>query len=510
MLNFERSSQGSDSELVRLVEAIPGLGWAANEHGQLLRLSRRFREYVGDFPPSDDRATKELFIWDFIVGNGEQGEVAASWAEAVSGPHPFQATHRVPCARGPRWMRSAAQPQLDPDGRPVFWLGTSIDIDDTMSAIEQSRQSGSWMKALIDTVPAPIWSTDARGEPTYINRALAIQTGINIGDLEDRNSSVLATAIASAIHPDDMEMVGGALGRSFTTGEPFRLKYRQRRANGHYGWIRGEAEPLRDVDGNIVQWFGVCYDIDNEVKAQDSLRSAHEALNKAAQFAGMAELSASIAHDVSQPLASVVTSSDACLSWLGKQPPNYERALRSAQNAYRDAHAAAEIFTRIRALFQRTPPQKKREDINRIVPEACELLAREMNSLGVKVAQSLWPELPPVFVDAVQIQQVIVNLIRNAAEAMWENGVENKQVVVRTRLDGTDLLVEVEDSGPGVADQDKIFQPFVTTKASGMGMGLSISRSMIHSHGGRLWAENADRGARFVFALDLEGASASQ
>lgn len=503
MLNAERSPNETDRDLVRLVETVPGLSWAADADGRILHLSAKFQDYVGGLLSGGDLAPTNHFIWNYALGEEEQTALGSAWADAASGPSAFQATHRVSCASGLRWMRSAAQPQTDLAGRPVFWLGTSIDIDDTMSAIEQSRQSGNWMKALIDTVPAPVWSTDARGEPTYVNRALAIQTGININDLEGGDSSVLATAIASAIHPDDMDMVGAALGRSFTTGEPFRLKYRQRRADGHYGWIRGEAEPLRDADGNIVQWFGVCYDIDNEVKAQDSLRSAHEALTKAAQFAGMAELSASIAHDVSQPLASMVTSSDACLTWLGRKPPNYDRALRSAQNAYRDAHAAAEIFTRIRALFQRTGPQKRQEDLNRIVPEACELLAREMSSLGVKVAQSLWPDLPPVFVDAVQIQQVIVNLIRNAAEAMWENGVEDKQVVIRTRLAGTDVVVEVEDTGPGIADNDKMFQPFVTTKSSGMGMGLSISRSMIHSHGGRLWAENIESGAKFAFALEL-------
>lgn len=301
-------------------------------------------------------------------------------------------------------------------------------------------------------------------------------------------------------------MVGAALGKSFSSGEPFQLKYRQRRADGSFGWIRGEAEALRDAHGAVIQWYGVCYDIDNEVKAEESLRSAHEALTKAAQFAAMAELSASIGHDVSQPLASTVASADACLSWLSRSPPNYQRALRSARNAFRDANAASEILTRIRALFQRTPPQRKAEDINRIVPQACELLASEMSRSGVKVAQVLAVDIPPVLVDAVQIQQVLVNLIRNAAEAMSDRRHPVKQVLVRTRLEGAHLVVEVEDTGPGVSDTEKIFEPYVTTKTTGMGMGLSIARSMILSHGGRLWAENVTGGARFAFALVVKGA----
>jgi PAS domain S-box-containing protein len=338
MLNLETSAGVLKSDMLRLVEAVPGLGWAATAQGRIIHLSGRFQELL-----HGSTGDVEHFVWTHLVGEPLRERVSADWHDAVSKTRPFQASHRLLTLNGPRWMRSTAQAQLDESGRQVFWLGTSIDIDDTMGVGKLSRRDSTWMKALIDTVPAPIWSADPGGEPTYINRALATQTGIAIDDLEDGNSSVLAAAIASAIHPDDMEMVGAALGRSFATGEPFRLKYRKRRADGSFGWIRGEAEALRDADGAVIQWYGVCYDIDNEVKAEESLRSAHEALTKAAQFAAMAELSASIGHDVSQPLASTVASADACLRRLSQNPPNHQRALRSAQNAFRDANAASEI-----------------------------------------------------------------------------------------------------------------------------------------------------------------------
>jgi PAS domain S-box-containing protein len=312
-------------------------------------------------------------------------------------------------------------------------------------------------------------------------------------------------AMATIFHPDDTAEVNDVFGRCLATGEIFSMKYRLRRFDGAYRWMSGRAEPLRDDSGQIVQWFGLCHDIDDQVRAEEALRRASDRIAQATQAASLAELSASIAHEVNQPLAAVVANSHACHRWLSADPPNIERAKITAERITRDANAAADVVSRIRALFRRAPHARSPEDVNRLIGEVCRLMADEIAAKDIRIKTALDPDLPSVALDRVQVQQVFVNLIRNGIDAMDAVADGARALHIRSCRDGPDAVrVEIRDAGTGFKDPERVFEPFFTTKPQGMGMGLAICRSIVESHGGRLWtANNETLGATVALTLPL-------
>jgi C4-dicarboxylate-specific signal transduction histidine kinase len=290
------------------------------------------------------------------------------------------------------------------------------------------------------------------------------------------------------------------------TGEPWAQKYRLRRADGVYRWMEGRAEPMRNHDGTIEQWYAVSMDIEDFVRAQEAeeaLRQASAKLARASQSASLAELSASIAHEVNQPLAAVVTNSHACQRWLESDPPNLQRAQLTVQRIIRDANSAADVVGRIRSLFRQSAGPRSYATLAGVVAEVRNLMAEEAARRHVRIEVSTESDLPRIFFDRIQVQQVLINLIRNGMDAM--DDADNKTLGMRVRRMGDVIQTEIRDCGRGVEFSDKIFEPFFTTKENGMGMGLAICRSIVESHGGRLWAEtNEPRGSSFIFTLPIE------
>ena len=266
---------------------------------------------------------------------------------------------------------------------------------------------------------------------------------------------------------------------------------------------------MRNADGTIVQWNVICLDIESEVRVQEELRLAQDRLARASQAASLAELSASIAHEVNQPLAAVVANSHACQRWLSAEPPNVDRAKITTERIIRDANSAADVVSRIRALFKQSVDLRISTVLGSIIAEARELMAQEAMRRSIRLEVEVESVLPPVTVDRVQVQQVVINLIRNGMEAMY--AVANDKVLqMRVRRVAEVIRIEVSDRGRGIERPDRIFEPFFTTKEHGMGMGLAISRSIIEAHGGKLWAEaNEPRGATFIFTLPIEAKDAA-
>jgi signal transduction histidine kinase len=225
--------------------------------------------------------------------------------------------------------------------------------------------------------------------------------------------------------------------------------------------------------------------------------------------ATVAELSASIAHELNQPLMSVLANAQAGKRWLARNPPNLMETNASIDRILRDARGADETMQRIRALFKREAFEKKEANIRDIVGEAVRLVQEDPNKREIPIDRRFDELLPPVSVDPIQIQEVFINLISNATEAMEEDSGNSPLVKVRAAVtDQSEMLVQVIDNGPGVSDVEKIFDAFVTTKESGMGIGLAVSRSIVEAHGGRIWAENnPDGGATFNIALPLSSLS---
>jgi signal transduction histidine kinase len=240
-----------------------------------------------------------------------------------------------------------------------------------------------------------------------------------------------------------------------------------------------------------------------------ALRKARDELAHFTRIATMAELTASLAHEVNQPVAAVVTNAQACLRWLSAQPPDLEEARKAVERIAKEGSRGAALIQRVRDMTKKSPPQIEWIDINDTIQETLALVHAEVVTHRVILETKLARDLRPVRGDRIQLQQVILNLVINAVEATDANGTFPRQVVVETGMeDAIALRVTVRDSGGGLAPQEleKVFAPFYTTKPGGMGMGLAVSRSIIQTHGGQLWAmPNAPRGAAFSFTLPISG-----
>jgi C4-dicarboxylate-specific signal transduction histidine kinase len=233
------------------------------------------------------------------------------------------------------------------------------------------------------------------------------------------------------------------------------------------------GEPLREPDGKIIQWYGLTIDIDERKKAEDRLRETRAKLNKASRIAMVAELSASIAHELNQPLMSVLGNAQASKRWLAATPPNLEETTASIDRIVRDARAADQTMQNIRALFRRQSFERKEASIPEMIREAVRLFQEDPNKRRIPVECIFEDHLPKVFVDPIQLQEVFINLISNAIEAM-ENNPREPQVRIRAAaVEDQKIAIEVIDNGPGVHDLEKIFDAFVTTKEKGMGIGLA-------------------------------------
>ena len=279
-------------------------------------------------------------------------------------------------------------------------------------------------------------------------------------------------------------------------------------ANGEYRWLLARGVPLRDERGKIVRWYGILTDIEDRKRAEqerERLRQLESDLAHINRVSMMGELAASVAHEVNQPLTGIVSNGSACIRLLAGQSPNVEEALEALRDIVRDGKRAGEVIARIRAMTKRAATPRERLDLNEVIREVLVLVKDEAKKKSVVIRTEFADDLAPVMGDRVQLQQVVLNLVMNAMEAMSSVSGRPRELVIRTRnVDGGQVQVTVEDSGVGLDPNtiSKIFEPFYTTKSSGMGMGLSICRSIVQNHGGRLWATaNDGPGTSFHFAL---------
>jgi len=246
-------------------------------------------------------------------------------------------------------------------------------------------------------------------------------------------------------------------------------------------------------------------------RSEEALQAAQAQMARMARVSTMGELTSSIAHEINQPLAAVVTNGDASLRWLGNDPPNLAKTRESITGMIKEANRASEVIKRIRALAKKTPPQKAHLEVNEVIDEAIGLVGGQLARQGVVLRKELAPNLPPVIGDRVQVQQVILNLIANGIEAMEEVTGRPRELSIGAKsTDDGRVLISVSDCGTGIEPEsaDHLFEAFFTTKQEGMGLGLSISRTIVEGHQGRLWATpNTQGGATFQFTLPVASAA---
>jgi PAS domain S-box-containing protein len=511
LVTAQEALRDRERELSQLVDMVPVHIRRLTPQGEPTFFNKRLMDFfgLGDVRDLDKPGMNRLAAAiQTLIHPDDAASLLATARRCFAAGEPFSLKYRMRRADGAyRWVDTRGEPLRNQSGAIVQWYVISLDIDDEVRAQEALRDRERELSQLVNMVPSLLWRLSPEGKPTFFSKRTVDFLGLDVH--QQAEMSGFADAVAAVVHPDDAAGVEAALNHSLVTGESFALKWRLRRGDGVYRWMSGRAEPMRDEEGRIVQWYGLSHDIDDQVHAEDALRQASDELAKATQAASLAELSASIAHEVNQPLAAIVSNSYACQRWLEGDPPNLERAQRIMNRIIRDANSAAEVVSRIRALFRQAVEPRNTTAFASIITEARNLMTEEATRRRVRIDEDVESDLPLVAVDRVQVQQVLINLIGNGMDAM-DTSAGDKVLTIRVRRMGDTVQTEISDRGRGIDFPDKIFDAFFTTKEHGMGMGLAICRSIVQSHGGRLWAENnRPHGATFIFTLPVEEKAAS-
>jgi PAS domain S-box-containing protein len=315
------------------------------------------------------------------------------------------------------------------------------------------------------------------------------------------------------IHPDDLAPFREMASKARREKAGYEFDFRIVLPDGSIRHCHNVAHPVFDDSGVLVEYVGTTLDVterkradEERERAEERLRQAQADLARVSRVTTMGELTASLAHEVNQPIAAVVTNAGACERWLRGEAPNLEEARAAAMRSVKDGKRAAEIINRIRELFKKGTPQRESVDVNEVIREMTALLRSEATRYSISVGTQLSAGLPEIMADRVQLQQVLMNLIMNSIDAMKDVDGARDLVINSEREENQQVLVSVSDTGVGLPPEqaDQIFNAFFTTKPGGTGMGLSISRSIVESHGGRLWAaRNSPRGARICLTLPI-------
>jgi PAS domain S-box-containing protein len=395
-------------------------------------------------------------------------------------------------------------------GRPrhsdgsVVRFGASHDMAARKNAEEILRDSELPLRQMTETIPVMLWSATAEGAIDYCNACMLDYTGFSVEVFMEKGWTTL-------LHPEDIDQATQKWTACVASGAPYRVEARMfHAADRTYRWCVASARPLRNRWENILKWHEAVVDMHDWKQAQEELRDTQAELAHMMRVMTMGELAASIAHEVNQPLASIITNGETGLRRLARSRPDVEIVRELTGRMVADARRAAEIIDRVRAMATRQAPQRGPLSLNDVIRESMDLLRHDFQSRSVSVTLDLASALPHVVGDRTQLQQVIVNLAINAVQAMAQSTGPRRNISIRTMLsDPKTVSCTIEDSGPGIdaGHLPHLFDSFFTTKNTGMGIGLPICRSIIEAHHGHVRADSNSvlGGARFSFALPANG-----
>ncbi len=370
----------------------------------------------------------------------------------------------------------------------------TIELQQSNREIQESERQ---LRILTEAIPQQIWRTDAAGGIEHCNQYLCDYLGLG-------PASLRGEAFFNVIHPEDKQLFRKGWQEALASGDRFEIEARVRAADGGYRWFLVRSIPQRWEDGRIARWYGIHIDVEQQHRAQQNLVQAQEDLARMQRSLSMAEMAASIAHELNQPLTALVTHACACREWLQAKPANLEKASATADKIIQESTRAGVVVRRVRALFQKEEQVRELTSMNRLIQELARLLRDEAIRKDVSIRLLLAHDLPQLEMDPVQIQQAILNLAMNGMDAMMQVA-KPRELIIRTERRGVgEILVAVEDHGPGIAPETaaRMFEPFFSTKLQGTGMGLAICRGIIEAHDGKIWVEHPVRGgATFQFTV---------
>jgi PAS domain S-box-containing protein len=485
----------SEASLRAIVETTPECVHVIAGDGTLLSVNAAGAEMAG--APSVDVMVGRSF-YDFVTP--EDRKRYRAFNESVCAGHKGSLEFHIFRMDGERrHLETRAVPLRSDDGT-VAQLGIARDITARTQAEARLRESERNLRRLTETIPVMLWSATPEGAIDYCNARFLEYTGFNAEQVMGRDG------FTKVLHPDDLERTVQEWLSCIRTGASFQVEVRKlHAADATYRWCLTSARPLQDEHGRILKWYGTVVDMHAWRQAQEELRHAQGKLAHMMRVTTMSELTASIAHEVNQPLSGIMTNAGTCLRMLAADPPDVVGACETARRTIRDANRASDVIVRLRALFTGQGLTTESMDLNEATREVIALSMSELQRQRVMLRPELADDLPLVTANRVQLQQVILNLMRNAADAMAGLDDGPRQLLIRTERDEDDRVrLTVQDVGVGLEPHvmDKLFQAFYTTKSSGMGIGLSVSRSIIEKHGGRLWGEpNDGPGATFAFSI---------
>jgi PAS domain S-box-containing protein len=360
--------------------------------------------------------------------------------------------------------------------------------------VHQLREQEKKFREAVETMPALAFVADSKGNRTFMNRGWLEYSGLSPEEAS-------ASGWEKMIHPDDLSRIAERWRESQTTGHPLDYEARLRRgSDGVYRWFLMRVVPVRDKHGKIVKWCGAATDIEDR-KLAEQLQAD---LTHASRVSTMGELVASISHELAQPIQVTTAHAKASLRWLQRDPPEVTEARKGTEKIIEAGTLASEIINRLRSLYKKAPPKRELVAINGVIQEMARMLGTEARRHGVSIDTDLKDALPMTMADRVQLQQVLMNLMLNGIEAIKDTG---GVVTLKSQLgENGQIEITVNDAGPGLplGNAGKIFDAFFTTKPQGSGMGLAISKSIVESHGGRIWADgDGGNGATFHFTLPV-------
>jgi PAS domain S-box-containing protein len=492
-------------KLQATLDVVPAHAWYAAPSGGLTFVNKRTADYLGlpqDHPLRfgiDIGAPSDAHI-PFLHPDDQEGS-RKDWPAKIRTGEPSEYSFRVRNAQGRyRWFLSRVEPLRASDGTLLQWIGLNLDIEELKCAEQALRESELKFRDYAETASDWFWETG----PDYKFTLLT----------ENSFGSDPAGRIGTACwdHALDLEKEPEkwrVLMATLDSRKPFRnFVYCLTGRDGSPMYVKASGKPVFDANGDFRGYRGTGSDVTATMHAQvtrERLRQLESDLAHINRLSMMGELVASLAHEITQPIATARNNARAALNFLDKQPPDLGEVREALGCVVGDADRAAVIIDRIRDHIKKAPPRKHRFDLNEAIKEVIGLSQSAITENGVSVQTRLSEGMAPVEGDRIQLQQVILNLVLNAAEAMTAVDKGARDLLISSEQSRTNgVLVTVRDSGPGIDPEhiERVFDAFYTTKPRGMGMGLSICRSIIDAHGGRLWADAVEpRGAAFQFTL---------